>query len=127
MLGGQTLNGRTDDAILHLLHPLLRGEGNGGDGTHAACVQACVVLSDTLVVLGLRENLVVLPIRQDEDTALNTTEEFFYHHLRGGVAEHTTQHLLQLLLGLVEGGEDEHALTSTESVGFQHVRGYEGL
>ena len=58
----QSLDGRTDDAVFHLLHPLLCGEGYGGYAAHATGVQARVVLTYALVVLGLGQYLVVLSV-----------------------------------------------------------------
>ena len=79
------------------------------------------MLTDTLVVLGLRENLIVGTISQHKDTALDTTHEFLDNHSAGGISKHTTQHLLQLFLGLIEGRKNQHTLTRTEAVSLQHV------
>ena len=35
---GETFNGRTDDAVLDLLHPILRGKGYGRNRAHATCI-----------------------------------------------------------------------------------------
>ena len=104
VLLSQALYGRTDDAVFHLLHPLL-----------------------ALVVLSLRQNLVVLAIGQDEYGALDAAQEFLNHHTRGSVAKHTAEHLLELLLGLFEGREDENALASAQAVSLQYVRSLQGL
>ena len=66
-LCSQTFDGRTDDAVFHLLHPILGGEGNRCHRPHAASVQTCVVLTDTLVVLGFGQDLIVLSVCQYED------------------------------------------------------------
>ena len=63
----EALYRRTDNTILHLLHPLFGGEGNRCDAAHTAGIQTSVMLSDALVVLGFRENLVVLAVGEDED------------------------------------------------------------
>ena len=106
IVSGQSFYGRTNDAVFHLLHPFFRGKGNRGDRTHTARVQACVVFTNALIVLRFGQNLIVLTVGQDEDTALDTTHELLDNHTAGGIAEHTAQHLLQFLLGFVEGGEN---------------------
>ena len=80
------------------------------------------MLTDTLVVLGLRENLIVGTISQHKDAALDTAHEFLDYHTAGGIAKHTTQHLLQLFLGLIEGRKNQHTLACTEAVSLQHIR-----
>ena len=77
----ETLYRRTDDTVFHLLHPFFGGERNRRDRPHTAGVQACVMLSDTLVVLGLGENLVMLSVGQDKDRALDATHKFLNDHL----------------------------------------------
>ncbi len=62
VLLGKSLYGRTDDALVNLLHPLLGSKRYRGNATHTAGVQAGIVLTDTLVVLRLGQNLVVLAI-----------------------------------------------------------------
>ena len=62
----QTLYGRTDDAVFHLLHPLLGSERYWGYAAHTACVQTGIVLADALVVLSFWQNLVVLAIGKYE-------------------------------------------------------------
>ena len=85
------------------------------------------MLADALVVLGLRQNLVVLAIRQYEYRTLDAAHKLLDDHLCRSVAEHTAQHLLQLLLSLVEGGQNQYALAGTKSVGFQHVGSFQCL
>ena len=80
-LGFQSLNSRTDNAILYLLHPFPGGERHRGYRTHTTGVQTRVVFSDTLVVLCLWQNLIVFTICQYEDTALDTTQKFLDDHL----------------------------------------------
>ena len=123
--GCQAFDGGTDDTVLHLLHPRLRGEGNGRDRAHAASVQTGVVLANTLVVLGLRQNLVVLTVCQHEHGTLDATHELLDDDTRRGVAEHAAQHLLQFFLGLVEGRQNQHTLASAQAVGLEHVGGFE--
>ena len=79
------------------------------------------MLADALVVLGLGQDLVVASVGQYEDGALDAAHKLFDHDTAGGIAEHAPQHLLQFLLGFVEGGEDEYALAGTETVGLQDV------
>ena len=94
VLCSQTLYGRTDDTVLHLLHPFFCGKGNRRDRAHTAGVQACVVLTDAFVVFCFRENLIMPTIREHEDRALNTTHKFLNDHSAGSIAKHTAQHLL---------------------------------
>ena len=56
----------TDDALVNLLHPFLCSKRNRCHATHTACVETCVVLADTLVVLCLWKNLVVLAVGKNE-------------------------------------------------------------
>ena len=69
----------------------------------------------------------MLAVGHHEDGALDAAEELFYHDAAAGIAKHTAEHLFQFLLGFVEGGQDEYALTSTETVGLQYVGGFERL
>ena len=123
----EAVYGRTDDAILDFLHPLLVGKGHRRYTTHAAGVQSRVVLTDTLVVFGLGKYLIVFAICQDEDRALDAAEELLNDDLSGSVAEHSAEHLTELLLGLVERRHNQHAFTGCQSVGFQHVGRLESL
>ena len=109
----QTLYGRTDNALLHLLHPLLRGEGYRTDAAHAARVQTGVVLANALVVLGFGQNLVVVAVSQHEDRALDAAEELLDDHTARRIAEHAAQHLLQLLFSLLQRRQYQHTLTGT--------------
>ena len=126
-VGSQTLYGWTDNTILYLLHPLLGGERHGAHATHTTCVQTGIMLANTLVILGLGQNLVVLTVCQHEYRALDTAHELLDHHAARCVTEHTTQHLLQLFLGFFECRQNQYALTGTQTVGFQHVGGFECL
>ena len=80
------------------------------------------MLTDAFVVLGLRQNLVVFTISQYEDATLDTAHELLNDYAAGSIAEHAAQHLLEFLLGFVEGGENEYTLTSAETIGLQYVR-----
>ena len=127
VLFSQTLYGRTDDALIHLLHPLLGCEWHRGNATHTAGIQTGIVLADALVVLSLRQNLVVLAIGQYEYGALDTAEEFLDNYACRSVAEHTAEHLLELLLSLFQGREDENALTGAQAVSLQYVWSLQSL
>ena len=123
----QTLHRGTDDAVFHLLHPRLIGKRYGRDAAHASGVQTRVAFAYALVVLGFRQDLVVPAVGEDKDGAFNTAEELLDDYARRSLTEHTAQHLAQLLLGLLQGGQDEHALAGTESVGFQDIGRLQGL
>ena len=69
----------------------------------------------------------MVAISEYEDAALDTAHKLLDDDTTAGIAEHAAQHLLQLLLGLVEGREDEYALASTETVGLQYVGCLEGF
>ena len=125
--GGEPLYCGPDDAVFHLLHPFRGGEGHRSHATHTTGVQAGVVLADALVILCLGQKLVVTPVGKDEHRALDAGEELLDDHTGRGVAEHSAEHLTQLALRFVEGGEDEHALAGTQSVGLQHIGRLQGL
>ena len=67
VFSGETFYGGTDNAVLDLLHPLLCGKGNRCHAAHTSGIQTSIVLADALVVLGLRQNLVVLAVGENED------------------------------------------------------------
>ena len=48
----QAFNGRTDDAVLNLLHPFCCSKGDGTYTTHTACIQAGITFTDSFVVFG---------------------------------------------------------------------------
>ena len=123
----QSLHGRTDDAVFHFLHPLLRGEGDGRDAAHATGVESGVVLADALIVFSLRQDLIMLAIGQHKDGALDAGEELLDDDLCRGIAEHAVEHLPKLLLGSLEGRHNEHALAGSQPVGLQHIRRLERL
>ena len=112
-VGSKTFYGRTDYAVFHLLHPVLSGKWHRGNATHTAGIETCVVLTYTLVVLCLRQNLIVLAIGKYKDAALDATHELLDDHTAGCITKHTSQHILEFLLGLVEGREDKYTLTGT--------------
>ena len=142
-LGGQSFYCWADDAVFHLLHPLLVGKRHWRNRAHAAGIQPCVVFAYPLVVLGLRQYLIVASVGEHKHRALNAAEELLDDHasrsiaelarmpergcsLRCGVGGHS-KHILQLTLGLVERGNDEHSLAGAEAVGLQHIRGLQGF
>ena len=127
VLLGKPLYGRTDDTLVNLLHPLLGGKRYRCDASHTACVEACVVLTDTLVVFGFGQDLVVLAVGKYKYRALDAAEELLDDHTGRGVAEHTAEHLTELFLGLLKGRKDEDTLAGTESVSLQYVRSLQGL
>ena len=118
----QSLYRGADDARLHFRHERLVGERDGRHGAHAAGVQPDVALADALVILRHGQYLIVLPIREDEDGALDAVEELLDDDRPAGVAEHTAQHLAQLPLRLLQRVEYQHALARRQAVGLQHVR-----
>ena len=79
-VGSQSLNSRTDDAVLNLLHPLLCGKRHRCNTTHTTGVQTSVMLADTLVVLSLGQDLVVFTISKYEYRALYTAHELLDDH-----------------------------------------------
>ena len=85
------------------------------------------MFADALVVLGLGQYLVVLAVGQHEDRTLDAAEELLDDDAAGGPAEHAAEHLLQLLLSLVERGQDEHTLAGAETVGLEHVGRFQGF
>ena len=85
------------------------------------------MLADALVILSLRQNLVVLAVSQYEYRAFNAAEEFLDDYACRSVAEHTAEHLLELLLGLFQGREDENALAGAQAVSLQYVRSLQSL
>ena len=112
-VGSKSFDGRTDDAVFDFLHPLLRCKRDRRHATHATGIQTRIVFADTLVVLGLRQNLIVLAVGEHKNATLDATHELLDDHTAAGIAEHTAEHLLEFFLGLVEGGENQHALTGT--------------
>ena len=119
---GQTFHCRANYIVLHLLHEFLVGKRNRRHTAHSTCIQARVVLTNALVVLCLRQNLIVLAVGQYKDRAFDATEELLNHDRGTGIAKHTTEHFLQFLLCLVECRQNEHSLTCAEAVSLQHVR-----
>ena len=77
-----------------------------------------------LIILSFGQDFVVLAVSQYEDATLDTAHELLDDHAAGGITKHTAQHLFQFLLGFVEGGEYEYALSGAQSVGLQHVGGF---
>ena len=63
----------------------------------------------------------MLTIGQYKHGALDAAQELLDDHTAAGVAKHATQHLFQLLLGLLQRRQDEHAFACTEAVGLQHI------
>ena len=57
----------------------------------------------------------------------DTAQEFLDYHAGRSIAKHTSEHLLELLLGLFESREDEYALACAQTVGLQYVRSLQGL
>ena len=51
-LGSQTLYGRLHDTLLYLLHPVFIGKGHRRYRAHSTCIQPCITLANTFVVLG---------------------------------------------------------------------------
>ena len=118
---GKTIHSGTDNAVLHLLHPLLGGKRNGSDATHTTSVQTSVALANALVVLSLGQNLIVGAVGENEYRAFDAAEVFLDDHACRGIAKHTSKHLLELFLCLFESGKNEHTLTGTKSVSLQYV------
>ena len=79
------------------------------------------MFANALVVLGLRQDLIVDAIGEGKDGALDTIEILLDDYPCRSIAKHTTQHIAQFLLGLVEGRDDEHALAGSQSVGLKNV------
>jgi hypothetical protein len=85
------------------------------------------VLTDALVVLSFGQDLVVGAVGEHEYRALDARKKLLDDYLGRGVAEHTTQHLLKLFLGLLQRGKDEHALAGCQTVGLEHIGSLQGL
>ena len=85
------------------------------------------MLTNALVVFRFWQDLVVLTVGQDEYRTLNTAQELLDDHAGRSVAEHTAEHLLELLLGLFEGRENQNALTGTQPVGLEYIRRLKGF
>ncbi|KWR55541.1 hypothetical protein AA415_01319 [Bacteroides stercoris] len=117
----QPVDGRLYDAFAHLFHKYLIGKRNGCYATHTAGVQSLITFSDTFIVFGYRQYLIVLTIAQDKYRALYPAEEFFDNHCCTGIAEHTAEHLLQLFPGFFQSRKNQHAFTGAQAIGFQHV------
>ena len=107
VLLGKTLNGRTDDALIHLLHPLLGSEWYRGNTTHTAGVQTGIVLADALVILSLWQNLVVLV--EIVCTHDSPSLSFLYSSLEGweidfmeGTVAHDDVYLMTVFLLVIE-------------------------
>ena len=61
-LFGQSVYRGANDALFHLLHPLWGGERHGTNAAHTACVKACIVFANALIVLSLGQNLIVFAV-----------------------------------------------------------------
>jgi len=48
-------------------------------------------------------------------------QELFDHDCLAGIAEHTPQHIVQLLLCFFERVENQHTFTGSQTVGLQYV------
>ena len=64
----------------------------------------------------------MFPVGKHEHRALYAAEEFFNHHARRGVAEHSVEHVAEFLFCLFKVGYDKYAFSSGQPVGFEHVR-----
>ena len=84
-------------------------------------------LTYALIVFCYRQHFVVGAICQHEDRALYATHKLLYQHGGTGLAEHAAQHLAQFFLGFIQRRENQHSLTSTETIGLQYIRGWECL
>ena len=118
---------RTDDALVYLLHPFLGSKRYWGNATHTTSIQAGIMLTDTLVVLSLRQNLIVLAVSENKYRAFDAAQEFLDNYACRSIAEHTAQHLLELLLCLFQSREDENTLTCAQTVSLQYVWSLQGF
>ena len=66
-------------------------------------------------------------VGEHEHGALNAAQEFLNDHTGRGIAKLAAEHIGQLLLRLLKGVEDEHALARTEAIGLEHVGRLKGF
>ena len=119
------VDGGLYDAFAHLFHKYLIDKRNGCYATHTAGVQSLVTFSDTFIVFGYRQYLIMLTIAQDKYRALYPAEEFFDNDCCAGIAEHPAEHLFQLFPGFFQSRKNQHAFTGAQTIGFQNVGGGE--
>ena len=60
------------------------------------------MLTDALIVLSLRQNLIMRTIRQDENRTFYARKELLYDNFSRRIAKHSTQHLTQFVLCLFQ-------------------------
>ena len=123
----QSFDSGAYDAFFHLLHPFFSGKRDRCNAAHATGIQTCITLTDALVVLCLRQNLIVLAVCEDEYRTLYTAEVFLNDHLCRCASEHSSEHLFQFFLGFVERRQYQHTLAGTQSVGLEYVWSLQGL
>ena len=118
----ETVDGGLDDAVVHLSHKCIVGEADGRDGTHASGVEPGVAFANALIVLSHGEHLIVIAVGEHKHRALYSRKKFFDNHSAARSTEHAVEHLAEFFLSLVEVGDNEHALTGSQAVGFEHIR-----
>ena len=121
----QSVDGRFDDAGTYFFHVFFIGKRNRSHAAHTACVESFVAFTDTLVVFRYGEDFVVFAVGKHEYGTFDTAQELFNNDCCRCGAEHTAKHFLEFFLCLVQCGEDQNAFSGTESVGFQHVWGFQ--
>ena len=92
--------------------------GVGGDGTHAAGVQAGVAVSRPLVIHGGHHGLDHLAVGEGQHGDLRAGEKFLDDHVVAGFAENMIfHHVPDGGLGLLPGLGDDDALAQRQTVG----------
>ncbi len=80
-----------------------------------------IALPNPFVVLGLRKHHIAFPIGQHEHRKLDAGQVLLHHHLFGGLSELPLEHILQLLLRLLQVIDDQHSFPRSQSVRLQHI------
>ena len=122
--GGHALEGRFDNRLLHFVEESVRHHRSRAVGAHATRVRALVVVKDALVVLGRRENHVVLAVANHEDGGFFAVHEFFNHDRLAGFAKHglVAEHFFDSVVRFLVGHADDGALARSEARRLHHDR-----
>ena len=115
------MHGGQEDFLHAALRRLGGVAGVGGDGAHAAGVQALVVVQRALVIHAGHHGADDLAIGKGQHGNLRALQEFLNHHTAArrakGMVLHHGAHGLQ---GLVPVGAQNHALAQGQTVGLHH-------
>src|SRR5690606_5653038 len=72
---------RLNNPLLHLLHKCIICKGHWRNGTHPTSIRSGISFANPLVVFGLRQYHIVLPIAHRKNRKLYSGQEFLHHHL----------------------------------------------